>query len=120
MFNDQLGTHFNEEGGSVFFKGLGRMIDKYQIDVDHIRFFQVNFPSKHISEMVLEECEKLGISKKSLYTKISTMGYVGPPMVFICIDKIMKEEQLEKDDIVLSFVSEVSKFMQAGFTLKNY
>jgi len=120
MFNEQLGTHFNEEGGSIFYKGLNRMLENYKVDVNQIRFFQVNFPSKHISEMVLEECEKLGISKSSLYTKISTMGYVGPPMVFICIDKIMREEQLDKDDIILSFVSEVSKFMQAGFTLKNY
>lgn len=120
MFNEQLGTHFNEEGGSIFYTGLGRMIKKYNVDVDQIRFFQVNFPSKHISEMVLDECEKLGISRKSLYTKISTMGYVGPPMVFICIDKILREEQLNKNDLILSFVSEVSKFMQAGFTLKKY
>ena len=120
MFNEQLGTHFNEEGGSIFYKGLQRMIEKYNVDVSQIKFFQVNFPSKHISEMVLEECEQLGITKSSLYTKISTMGYVGPPMVFICIDKIMREEQLDNDDIILSFVSEVSKFMQAGFTLKNY
>ncbi len=120
MFNEQLGTHFNEEGGSIFYKGLNRMIKKYKVDVDQIRFFQVNFPSKHISEMVLDECEKLGIPRISLYTKISTMGYVGPPMVFICIDKILREEQLNKDDLILSFVSEVSKFMQAGFTLKKY
>lgn len=120
MFNEQLGTHFNEEGGSIFYKGLQRMIEEYKVDVSQIKFFQVNFPSKHISDMMLEECEKLGISKSSLYTKISSMGYVGPPMVFICIDKIMREEQLDKDDIILSFVSEVSKYMQAGFTLKKY
>ena len=120
MFNEQLGAHFIEEGGSIFYKGLQRMIKKYKVDVNQIRFFQINFPSKHISEMVLEECESLGISKNTLYTKISSMGYVGPPMVFICIDKIMREEQLNKNDLILSFVSEVSKFMQAGFTLKKY
>ncbi|MCD4730630.1 MAG: 3-oxoacyl-ACP synthase III family protein [Bacteroidales bacterium] len=120
MFNEKLGTHFNEEGGSIFYKGLQRMIEKYKVDVSQIRFFQVNFPSRHISEMVMEECERLGISKNTLYTKISSMGYVGPPMVFICIDKIMREEQLNKNDLILSFVSEVSKFMQAGFTLKKH
>ncbi|MEZ5195766.1 MAG: hypothetical protein R2764_05035 [Bacteroidales bacterium] len=120
MFNEQLGAHFNEEGGSIFYKGLSRMINKYGIDTHQIKFFQVNFPSKHISELVMEECERLGISRNTLYTKISSMGYVGPPMVFICIDKIMREEQLKKDDVILSFVSEVSKFMQAGFTLKYY
>ena len=120
MFNDQLGSHFNEEDGSIFVKGLNRMIRKYPINLKHLRFFQVNFPSKHISEWVMEECESLGISRNTLYTKMVSMGYVGPPMVFICMDKIMREEQLKKNDLILSFVSEVSKFMQAGFTLKQY
>jgi 3-oxoacyl-[acyl-carrier-protein] synthase III len=118
MFNEQLRVHFNEEGGSVFYKGLKRMIEKYKIPVKHIRFFQVNFPSKHISELVMEECESLGISKNKLYSKMSTMGYLGPPMVFVCLDQILKEETLKQNDLIVSFVTEVSKFMQAGFTLK--
>lgn len=120
MFNEQLRVHFNEEGGSVFYKGLKKMIDLYEINTEKIRFFQVNFPSKHISELVMEECEDLGIQKEKLYTKMSTMGYIGPPMVFVCLDKILKEEKLQKNDLIISFVTEVSKFMQAGFTLKYY
>ena len=118
MFNEQLRIHFNEEGGSVFYKGLKRMIADYQIPVEKVRFFQVNFPSKHISELVMEECESLGIPKNKLYTKMSTMGYIGPPMVFVCLDQILREEKLANEDIILSFVTEVSKFMQAGFSLQ--
>lgn len=118
MFNEQLRLHFHEDGGSVFFQGLKRMIDRYPIDVSKIRFFQVNFPSRHISEIVLEECEGLGISRDTFYSKMASMGYVGPPMVFICLDKIMREEKMEENDLVLSFVTEVSKFMQAGFTME--
>ncbi|NIQ80115.1 MAG: hypothetical protein GTN93_18905 [Anaerolineae bacterium] len=43
------------------------------------------------------------------------MGYAGPPAALICLDKINREEELRKGDVVLSFVTEVSKFMQAGF-----
>jgi 3-oxoacyl-[acyl-carrier-protein] synthase III len=118
LFNDQLRTHFNEEGGSVFYKGLMRMMKKYPFDVDAVRFLQVNFPSKHISELVMEECESLGISRDKLYTKMSTMGYIGPPMALVSIDRMMHEEQFASGDLVLSFVTEVSKFMQAGFLLK--
>jgi hypothetical protein len=39
-------------------------------------------------------------------------------MVCICLDKIFREESLMRGDLVLSFVTEVSKFMQAGFTLE--
>ncbi|MFH1321786.1 MAG: 3-oxoacyl-ACP synthase [Bacteroidota bacterium] len=119
MFNDQLQEHFLDKDGTVFYKGLKRMIEKYHIDLKNLKYFQVNFPSKHISDLVIEECADLGIPIDTLYTKISTMGYVGPPMAFICLDKIIREEKLEHDDLILSFVTEVSKFMQAGFTLQN-
>lgn len=120
MYNEQLGKHFFDKDASVFAKGLKRMIDLYGIDTSKIKYFQVNFPSKHISELVIEECEKLGIDKNTLYTKISTMGYAGPPMAFICLDKLFREEKLEKGDLILSFVTEVSKYLQAGFTLEYY
>ncbi len=120
MFNEQLSDNFNEKNGSVFYNGLQRMINLYDIDVSKLKYFQVNFPSKHISELIIEECEKLGINKNTLYTKMASMGYAGPPMAFICLHKILSEEKLEKGDTIISFVTEVSKFMQAGFTLEQY
>lgn len=120
MFNEQLRLHFHDADGSVFYKGLKRMIEKYNIDVNHLKYFQVNFPSKHISELIIEECAELGIRPETLYSNMSDMGYVGPPMVFICLDKIIREEKLQPDDLILSFVTEVSKFMQAGFSLRYF
>ncbi|MCK5170003.1 MAG: 3-oxoacyl-ACP synthase III family protein [Bacteroidales bacterium] len=120
MFNEQLRTHFHDEDGSVFLKGLKRMLNKYPINLSELKYFQVNFPSKHISELIMDECDELGISRDTLYTKMTTMGYVGPPMAFISIDKIVREESLIKNDLILSFVTEVSKFMQAGYVLKFY
>lgn len=120
MFNEQLRTHFHDEDGSVFLKGLKRMLNKYPINLSELRYFQVNFPSKHISELIMDECDELGIPRDTLYTKMATMGYVGPPMAFISIDKIVREENLIHNDLILSFVTEVSKFMQAGYALKFY
>ncbi len=118
MFQDELRQNFHETGGTVFFNGLKRMLEKYPTDLSKLKYFQVNFPSKHISDLIIEECETLGISKNTLYSKMSNMGYVGPPMVFICLDKILREEPLVHGDLIISFVTEVSKFMQAGFTLE--
>ena len=120
MFNEQLRLHFHDADGSVFYKGLKRMIEKYQIDLSQLKYFQVNFPSKHISELIIEECEPLGIQPETLYSKMSDMGYVGPPMVFICLDKIVREEKLQNNDLILSLVTELSKFMQAGFSLRYF
>jgi 3-oxoacyl-[acyl-carrier-protein] synthase III len=120
MFNEQLRTHFHDEDGSVFLKGLKRMLDKYPVNLSELKYFQINFPSKHISELIMDECDELGIPRDTLYTKMATMGYVGPPMAFISIDKIVREEKLIINDLILSFVTEVSKFMQAGYALKYY
>jgi 3-oxoacyl-[acyl-carrier-protein] synthase III len=118
MFQNELRQNFHEADGSVFLNGLKRMFERYPADLSRLRYFQINFPSKHIAELVMDECEALGIPKDTLYTRMSGMGYAGPPMVFICLDKIFREESLVKGDLVLSFVTEVSKFMQAGFTLE--
>jgi 3-oxoacyl-[acyl-carrier-protein] synthase III len=118
MFQEELSANFHEPGGSVFLKGLKRMMDIYRLDLSNLRFFQVNFPSKHITELIMDECQSLGIQRETLYTKMSTMGYIGPPMALLCLDKIKKEEKLNHSDLILSFVTEVSKFMQAGYVIR--
>ena len=120
MFREELRANFHEPDGSVFIKGLRRMLEKYPADLSRLRFFQVNFPSKHISELIMDECLALGIEKSTWYSKMASMGYIGPPMAFLCLDKIRKEEKLNNGDIILSFVTEVSKFMQAGYIMTNY
>ena len=119
MFQEELRINFHESDGSVFLNGLKRMLALHPVDLTKLRFFQVNFPSKHISELIMDECRELGIEPNSLYSKMATMGYIGPPMAFLCLDRIRKEEVLNPGDMILSFVTEVSKFMQAGYIL-NY
>jgi 3-oxoacyl-[acyl-carrier-protein] synthase III len=118
MFQEELRSNFHDTDGSVFLKGLKRMLALHPVDVEKIRFFQVNFPSKHISELIMDECRQLGIRRDTLYSKMASMGYIGPPMAFLCLDRILKEEKLNHGDVILSFVTEVSKFMQAGYVLK--
>ena len=118
MFQEELRANFHDEDGSVFIKGLTRMINNYSISLDQLRFFQVNFPSKHITELIMDECAVLGIPRDRLYSKMATMGYIGPPMALLCLDRIKKEETLVNGDLILSFVTEVSKFMQAGYAIR--
>jgi len=119
LFQEELRVHFHETDGSVFLNGLKRMLELYPVDLSKVRFFQVNFPSKHISELVMDECSNLGIGRHTLYSKMASMGYIGPPMAFLCLDRIRKEERLCPGDLILSFVTEVSKFMQAGYVISS-
>jgi 3-oxoacyl-[acyl-carrier-protein] synthase III len=120
MFQEELRNNFHDPDGSVFLKGIKRMLDRYPVEIDKIKYFQVNFPSKHISELIMDECAEIGINRETLYSKMSTMGYIGPPMAFLCLDKIIREEKLEHGDVILSFVTEVSKFMQGGYVVKKW
>lgn len=109
---------FQEEGGSIFFNGLRRMLAERSISGDSIRCFQINLPAKHIVQSIMDECRELGISDEAYYSRLDQLGYCGPPMVFICLDRILREEQFAPQDRVVSFVTEVSKFMQAGYVLQ--
>lgn len=118
-FRNSLSTEvFQEKNGSIFFKGFKRMLEKENIPIDKIKLFQVNMPTKHIIESIIDECKAIGLSEESFYTKLDEYGYCGPPMALICLDKIIREEKFKKDDRVVSFVTEVSKFMQAGYSIK--
>jgi len=119
QFRNSLSTDvFQEKGGSVFFNGLQRMLKKGNIPKEKIQFFQLNFPSKHIAESVVDECSQFGIPPSTVYSKLDEYGYCGPPMALICLDKIIREELFNNNDRIVSFVTEVSKFMQAGYSVK--
>ncbi len=119
QITEHVADHVNKR--SMFSSGIERMVNKHNLDLSDLRYFQVNMPSKQVVELVLEECEKyLGIPQSTLWTKISTMGYPGPPACLICLDRILRDEELKPNESILSFVLEVSKFMQAGFLLRRY
>lgn len=119
-FRNSLSTAlFQQEGGSIFFFGLKRMLEKGNIPTDKIEYFQVNMPTKHIIDSILDECSSIGIKRNKLYSKLDELGYCGPPMALICLDKIIREEEFKVDQRIVSFVTEVSKFMQAGYSI-NY
>jgi 3-oxoacyl-[acyl-carrier-protein] synthase III len=122
-FKNLLGSDLfrdnNNKNNSIIFSGIKRMIDKFQIDLKKLRYFQMNLPNKNAVAAVMEEMEQLNMERKVLYSKLNKLGYCGPPMVFICVDQIIREEPLEEGDLIMSFVTEVSKFMQAGFTFRQ-
>lgn len=109
---------FRDGDRSVFTSGLHRMLESRGIPVERVRYFQLNMPTKHIVEAIVDECEKLGLSRRTLYTRLDTLGYCGPPMALVCLDKILREERFQPGDRVLSFVTEVSKFMQGGYSIE--
>lgn len=118
-FRNELSTDvFIEPDGSVFIKGLKRMLAQAGVEANTITCFQINMPARHITDSIMDECERIGISRDRFYTRLDSLGYAGPPMVFIALDRLLKERRFTGGDRVASFVTEVSKFMQAGYILQ--
>jgi 3-oxoacyl-[acyl-carrier-protein] synthase III len=119
QFRNALASEtFAEKDGSVFVQGLRRMLTAGNIGAETIRHFQLNLPTRHIAETIMDECQQLGLRPEAFYSRLDTLGYCGPPMALICVDTLLREHQCRKGERIASFVTEVSKFMQAGFCLR--
>ncbi|MDH5572944.1 MAG: 3-oxoacyl-ACP synthase [Gammaproteobacteria bacterium] len=103
---------------SLMFCGIERMLKKFPTDVSKLEFLQINLPSKQVVLTLAGELKDLKIDADKLYTNMAEVGYSGPPAVFICVDSIFRNEDADDGRLVISFVTEVSKFMQAGFVLE--
>ncbi len=115
-FRSQLGgKEFLDGKRSVFAAGLARMLDSCGVDPSRVRLLQVNLPAMHILESVKDECASMGIRPEAFYSRLEDMGYCGPPMAFMSLDSIIREEKLDPGDLVASFALEVSKFMLGGY-----
>jgi 3-oxoacyl-[acyl-carrier-protein] synthase III len=120
-FRNALASDFFNEGeGSVFVAGLRRMLARGNAAPESIRRFHLNLPAKHVAETVMAEVAALGIPRAALFTRLDRLGYSGPPMALIGLDAMVREEALAEGDRAASFVTEVSKFMQAGFVLRRH
>lgn len=113
-------AHKEDDGKTIFYAALKRMIEKQEISLDSLKYFVVNMPSKSVREYIMNECTELGIKVEQVYSAIEEVGYAGPPAAVISIDKILKEKDFNNNDMVFSFVMEVSKFMQAGFIIRYF
>ncbi|MCK4259550.1 MAG: 3-oxoacyl-ACP synthase III family protein [Halanaerobiales bacterium] len=109
---------FDENGYTIFYNALKRMIDIQKLDLSTLKYFVVNMPSKAVCEHIKQECVELDIPEDKFHIAIQDTGYTGPPAALISIHNLLKENSFKNDDLVFSFVMEVSKFMQAGFTLR--
>jgi 3-oxoacyl-[acyl-carrier-protein] synthase III len=54
----------------------------------------------------------------AFYTKLATRGYPGAPAIVIALDEYIHSADLTPGDQLVSFVTESSKWMHAGFILE--
>lgn len=111
---------FESNSKTIFYNALKRMIDSQKIDLSTLKYFVVNMPSKAVRNYIIKECTEIGIDSDKFYSAIEQVGYAGPPAAIISIDILLKNSTFKHGDMVFSFVMEVSKYMQGGFTIRYF
>jgi len=101
----------------LFGKGIKAMLEKTQLDVSTVKCFFANIPTKHMMDLAVKNLKINDFKNPDLvfYSKLATRGYQGAPAIIIALDDYMKDPPLRPGDRIISFVTESSKWMHAGF-----
>jgi 3-oxoacyl-[acyl-carrier-protein] synthase-3 len=96
-----------------------RMMAKSGVKLEDVKYFLANIPTRHLSDLLIETLKKdLNLPQLSFYTKMAERGYPGPSAILIALEEFLKEMTLERGDLVMSLVTESSKWMHGGFVLE--
>lgn len=104
----------------LFGDGFHRMLAKSKLDVSTTKCFFANIPTKHFMDLAVKNLRTKDFRNPNLpvFTKLSTRGYQGVPAIIVGLDEYMSDAALAPGDTLVSFVTESSKWMHAGFILE--
>ncbi len=102
----------------LFEKGIKRMLKKTNLDLSSVKCFFANIPTKHLMALTVKSLRRDWNADLPFYSKLSSKGYQGAPAIIIALDDYMREHRLSPGDRLVSFVTESSKWMHAGFVLE--
>jgi 3-oxoacyl-[acyl-carrier-protein] synthase III len=102
----------------LFQEGFDKFIEKTGLDLHSVKCFFANVPTKHMMDIMIKKFRQdFNHPDLPFYTKLSTSGYPGAPAVIIALDHYLQENQMSLGNRWVSFVTESSKWMHAGFIL---
>lgn len=100
-------------------RGFVTMLRKWERDLSRVKCFFLNIPTKHLMDAGADAVRKImGNKELPFYTKLATRGYPGAPAIILGLDGYLGETELQPGDQLLTFVTESSKWMHAGFLLE--
>lgn len=121
----QLGPKLFIEGFLKFCDQLRNRLgdEEYRRRVHDATYFLVNVPTKHLIDLTADELKvkfkELRDAKFDMYySTTEKRGYTGPAAILLTLDKILRTETFRDRETLISFVTESSKWMNAGFVME--
>jgi 3-oxoacyl-[acyl-carrier-protein] synthase III len=100
-------------------EALEHMIERTGLDLTTVKYFIANIPTRHLHDAAVEIVRKeKNVPSIQFYSRLSERGYPGPCAIIIALDGFLREAELVPGDIVISIVTESSKWMHGGFILE--
>lgn len=97
-------------------QAMDNMVKHTGIDLNTVKWFFANVPTKHLSDEVVESLRDVRqLPNMKFYTKLAEKGYAGPCAILQALDGFFKEQTPEPGDILMSMVTESSKWMHGGW-----
>jgi 3-oxoacyl-[acyl-carrier-protein] synthase III len=114
----------------VFLAGFQRFADQLGIHpgdpevIDQVAYFLANVPSDHLVEATHEEFARrygvpVEVARRQYYSTVAGRGYTGPAALPITLDQLFRERKVPDGKFLISFVTESSKWMNAGLLLRS-
>ncbi len=104
----------------LFKNGFEEMRRRTGLKVEDITCFFANIPTKHMMDLLVSSLRKdFAYPELQFYSKLSRRGYPGAPAIIIALDEYLREVGAKPGDRFVSFVTESSKWMHAGFILDS-
>lgn len=101
-------------------QGIKTMLKYWGQDLSRVKCLFLNIPTKHMMDLgVSVICKEIGREDIPVYTKMASRGYPGAPAIIIALDDYLKDMPLQPGEQILSFVTESSKWMHAGFLMER-
>lgn len=119
----QAGVRFFVEGVQRFLLHIGADPQDPEVQAQ-LTHFIANVPSDHLVEAGIEDLSAafrlpLELVRRVFTSTVAQRGYTGPAAIAITLDELARAGAVRDGAYVASFVTESSKWMNAGFLLRR-
>lgn len=116
-------------GSKIFMEGYDRFVNQLELHpgspefLDNVSHFLANVPTDHLVDNAFDSyCKAYGVTKdqvkQAYYSTVAKRGYTGPVAIAITLDELHRQNKIEDGKYLISFVTESSKWMNAGLFLR--
>lgn len=118
-------------GPRLFMEGFDRFVRQIGIDpgsdafLEHVTHFLANVPTDHLVDSAIDDyCRRYKVTadtaKRAFHSSVAKRGYTGPVSIAITLDELVRDRKIENGKYLISFVTESSKWMNAGLFLRYW